>query len=199
VFSFTSSAPPPSSAPLSVLTTLYANYDCNVGKRDVMESLVVSLAQACGKGKLEGGEGGDEEDKPRPLPTKLRLLCMEILKVGMAKFYEDEDTPVVLLPPPPSSTSDSDTPKTSELLKTKKLKSLLSEGAKIFNDKPSNGIDFLRENGLLESPPKAKSVARFLRNGIGVGLDKTILGSYLGELGKVRMGKERSDELTVTS
>ena len=61
---------------------------------------------------------------------------------------------------------------------------ILKEGATLFNDKPGLGVDFLVKSGVMEKVPGPEELARFLRNGIGVGLDKTVLGAYLGELGK---------------
>jgi brefeldin A-inhibited guanine nucleotide-exchange protein len=53
----------------------------------------------------------------------------------------------------------------------------LQEGLSLFNKKPRKGIEFLvKANKVGES---AEDVARFLRN--GTGLDKTMIGDYLGE------------------
>jgi hypothetical protein len=53
----------------------------------------------------------------------------------------------------------------------------LQEGLSLFNKKPRKGIEFLvKANKVGES---AEDVASFLRN--GTGLDKTMIGDYLGE------------------
>jgi hypothetical protein len=46
------------------------------------------------------------------------------------------------------------------------------------------GLKYLAENGMLSNPPDPQSVAKFLRNGLVVGLSKSAVGQYLGEVGK---------------
>lgn len=69
----------------------------------------------------------------------------------------------------------------------KSQKRLLRKAARIFNQKPSRGLEFLLDAGLLEEPVTPLAVAKFLRNGIVVGLDKKAVGAYLGEAGKAPM------------
>lgn len=70
------------------------------------------------------------------------------------------------------------------LRKTKKNKRILHHAARLFNEKPRMGLKYLAENGMLPNPPDPQSVANFLRNGLVVGLNKSAVGQYLGEVGK---------------
>ncbi len=73
---------------------------------------------------------------------------------------------------------------TSSLRKTKNSKRILHHAARLFNEKPRMGLKYLAENGMLPNPPDPQSVANFLRNGLVVGLNKSAIGQYLGEVGK---------------
>ena len=61
-------------------------------------------------------------------------------------------------------------------------KSTLLQGAILFNEKSSKGIQFLIDHKVIDCAPK--DVALFLRQGITLGLSKIGVGAYLGEKGK---------------
>jgi hypothetical protein len=76
----------------------------------------------------------------------------------------------------------------------KKLKFKLRQGAELFNQKPTAGLLFLANEGVLPSPLRPKDVALFLRQGLALGIDKSAVGMYLGEVGKAPMaGKSPHD------
>jgi brefeldin A-resistance guanine nucleotide exchange factor 1 len=65
------------------------------------------------------------------------------------------------------------------LLHARKQK--LQEGIKLFNEKPSKGIAFLQQAGLLADPLQPREVALFLK--ADPTLDKARIGEYIGALG----------------
>ncbi|XP_022240117.1 Golgi-specific brefeldin A-resistance guanine nucleotide exchange factor 1-like isoform X2 [Limulus polyphemus] len=64
-----------------------------------------------------------------------------------------------------------------ELMAVKHKKKLLATGTEQFNSKPSKGISFLQENGLLKDPLDPAEVADFLRD--NPRLDKWMIGQYI--------------------
>ena len=70
----------------------------------------------------------------------------------------------------------------AKLRLTRFAKGILAEAALKFSNKPSEGLKFLQAQGVLPSPLTPASVAKFLR--IAPGLPNECTGSFLGELGK---------------
>ncbi|XP_075169478.1 sec7 domain-containing protein garz [Haematobia irritans] len=69
---------------------------------------------------------------------------------------------------------------TGEYLKeVKNKKRLLSQGTELFNQRPDKGIQFLQENGILNSQLDPMEVAMFLRE--NPGLDKKMIGEYISK------------------
>ena len=151
----------------------------------------------------------------RPVPAHLKELCAQALMGGMACLFRDdhasaatmlersqrkrsimlkqmEDGGLVPLEDPGDADDDDedlggDSRRPHQLRDLKSKKRLLSKAARIFNKKASRGIEFLIDSGLVADPMTPESMARFLRNGIVVGLDKQAVGAYLGEAGKAPM------------
>lgn len=69
-------------------------------------------------------------------------------------------------------------PSVAGLRAARRRKQLLHNAAAQFNRKPKHGIAFLEQVGLIESPPTAAAIARFLRE--TPTLDRTKVGEYLG-------------------
>mmetsp|Transcript_8264 Transcript_8264/g.15570 ORF Transcript_8264/g.15570 Transcript_8264/m.15570 type:complete len:1619 (-) Transcript_8264:17-4873(-) len=120
----------------------------------------------------------EDETQLRHVPAHLRELCAEAL-LGITKS----------LFAVPSKPSEDVTEKMRnaillELEDVKKRKRLTRQATELFNQKPSSGIAFLMEYGIVTMPVTPKSVVKFLRNGIVLGLDKRKVGEYLGEAGK---------------
>jgi len=72
------------------------------------------------------------------------------------------------------------------LWQRKLRKRILRQGALLFNQKPRSGFIALQEANLLPKPLTPEAAVKFLRT--APGLDKAVVGSYLGESGK--SGKE---------
>uniref|UniRef100_A0A182PGX0 SEC7 domain-containing protein n=1 Tax=Anopheles epiroticus TaxID=199890 RepID=A0A182PGX0_9DIPT len=66
-----------------------------------------------------------------------------------------------------------------ELAAIKRKKRLLTQGTDLFNQRPEKGIQFLQENGLLNSVLDPQEVAQFLRENSG--LDKKMIGEYISK------------------
>jgi len=64
-----------------------------------------------------------------------------------------------------------------EELKNKKR--VLSQGTELFNQRPEKGIQFLQENGILNSALDPLEIAHFLRE--SPGLDKKMIGEYISK------------------
>jgi hypothetical protein len=135
----------------------------------------------------------------RKVPPHLKELCAQIIIGSMKCLFRDDHPSEATkeerrqrhsilrnqVSPAPQSFSDLDRIKSSHHLRNiKSKKRLLRKAARLFNQKSSNGIEFLVESGIIAEPVSPRSVASFLRNGIVVGLDKRAVGSYLGEIGK---------------
>jgi len=68
------------------------------------------------------------------------------------------------------------------LWQRKLRKRTLRQGALLFNQKPRSGFIALQEANLLPKPLTPEAAVKFLRT--APGLDKAVVGSYLGESGK---------------
>ncbi|XP_072165610.1 Golgi-specific brefeldin A-resistance guanine nucleotide exchange factor 1-like [Diadema setosum] len=68
-------------------------------------------------------------------------------------------------------------PSLEELAKLKHKKKLFQAGTELFNQKPSRGIAFLQENGLLPSPSNPVAIAHFVKENPHV--DKKMIGEYI--------------------
>ncbi len=192
---------------LSTVEELFYTYDCSMTESDVASGLLIELSRCCGGVVDEDGEtylpstaqsraattgvltphSMDAESnfvspilvtRYRSVPDHLKELCAEAL-LGYLRllFHGAESLWSEMLTAVESDSS-------SRLRSAKNKKRLLRHAALLFNEKPKNGLKYLAENGLLPVPPDPESVASFLRNGLAVGLDKTAVGQYLGEVGK---------------
>lgn len=130
----------------------------------------------------------------RPVPAHLKELCAQAVMGGMKCLFRDDKPTAEKLSERRERRSillrkmDDETMNGEEeehvLRDIKSKKRLVYRAAKLFNQKASRGIEFLVDSGLLPEPVSPLAVARFLRTGIVVGLDKRAVGAYLGEAGK---------------
>jgi hypothetical protein len=145
--------------------------------------------------------GGGAQPR-RHVPAHLKELCAQAIMGAMKCLFRDDQASaetmverskrkrsILLRQVPPGITvSDNPTDEVAQsahwLRDLKSKKRLMRRAAQIFNKKPSRGISFLLDSGLVAEPVTPKAVAIFLRNGIVVGLDKKEVGAYLGEAGK---------------
>lgn len=66
-----------------------------------------------------------------------------------------------------------------QLSNVKNKKRVLSQGTELFNQRPEKGIQYLQENGILNSVLDPKEVVLFLRE--NPGLDKKMIGEYISK------------------
>ena len=185
---------PNSTTKFSTLESLFITYDCNERKSDVASGLVMELSLCCGGQLGEDGEPvlppspsssrtrspseGDAASliaRHRPVPEHLKELCFEALAGSLRRLSYGSE---------PLSSIGEIADGVTSLREAKNRKQHLYHAAKLFNDKPKKGLQYLLDNEMLPSPPTAQSVAAFLRTGLVVGLDKPAVGQYLGEIGK---------------
>jgi len=196
---------------ISTIEELFLTYDCSLTESNVATGLLVELSRCCGGMVNEEGEPYVPSMPPsrtssavqtpnsssdsgrstspmliarhRAVPDHLKELCFEALLGCLKRLFHGVES-LTTASPSKEGTSEGNTSSPSLIRKSKGTKRSLHQAAKLFNEKPKKGLQFLVDNGLLSNPPDAKSVASFLRNGLVVGLDKPAVGQYLGELGK---------------
>jgi len=193
------------SGSLSTLEELFGRYDCSLTELDVASGLLVELSLCCGGSVDEDGEAmpysapmskaispdaqtpqenDDSEQvthKFRPVPDYLKELCSQALLGCIKQLRRSTDQ---MSTTQVGVSENKNTKVNSSLRTTKEKKRMLHHAAKLFNSKPSKGMQYLLDNGVLPNPVTPESVSSFLRNGLVVGLDKVAVGQYLGEKGK---------------
>ncbi|XP_065568186.1 Golgi-specific brefeldin A-resistance guanine nucleotide exchange factor 1-like [Artemia franciscana] len=168
-----------------IVTEMYLNYDCDVNCSNLLEDTVDTLQKVA---------------SPDPEITPMNILAfnamMFVIDEIESRCRQRIATPPQSLPenvaevsqttPGPESSQpfrllrvrvSSDLPTHEQLLAAKHKKLILMSGAEKFNEKPTKGIQFLQEEGLLSTPLDSTEVAMFLRNNSR--LDKKMIGEYL--------------------
>jgi hypothetical protein len=169
---------------ISTLEELFVTFDCDVSRSDVALGLILELCRCSGAPIVTN----DAINNIRQVPAHLRELCSEAL-VGCLRtlFQSMHDAHSS-----PKQSGPVSHP--SVLSERKKLKLKLRQGTTLFNHKPTAGLHFLENEGVLPSPLRPKDVALFLRQGLALGIDKSAVGMYLGDVGKAPMaGKSPHD------
>jgi len=165
----------------SLLQDLFVNYDCDLQSSDILEALF-GLLSSCARRSQTG---------------PIAELCMEALLAALRGLYrrcsdplegqlqiceknsgETVDKPNLPIPP-------------THLWVKKLQKRGLRQGASEFNQKPKTGLTLLQKQGLLPDPLTPKTVAHFLRT--APGLEKQIIGEYLGSIGKPELDPETGE------
>ena len=159
----------------SFLPSLFASFDCDPTKSDVVQPLIRYLG-TCKRYTLVA--------EPHELTVggileigALVEQCYGQLVVNFNNIGDEHAT---------GGSSSSDcvdrTDVANYLRLTRLAKEVLSEGAVLFGRKPQEGLRFLQAKGVLANPLSPSTVATFLR--IAPGLPKESTGAFLGELGK---------------
>ena len=162
----------------SFLPSLFASFDCDPTKTDIVQPLVKYLG-SCKRYTL--------------VSEPHELAAGGILEIGMfiEQCYEQLMVNLTcrLGQSPVESSAGDDVggtvrwqDVTTHLRLTRLAKDVFHEGATLFARKPQEGLRFLQAKGALPVPLTAASVATFLR--IAPGLPKESAGAFLGELGK---------------
>ena len=162
----------------SFIPSLFASFDCDPTKADIVQPLVKYLG-TCKRYTLvaephEMAAGGILEI------GALVEQCYEQLLINLMSRVSATGTPQASCEGPRPKVSWEDV--ATHLRLTRLAKDVLFEGATLFARKPQEGLRFLQMKGALPNPLTPVSVATFLR--IAPGLPKESAGAFLGELGK---------------
>jgi brefeldin A-inhibited guanine nucleotide-exchange protein len=192
-----------------VLVELYLNYDCDMSTspdENIWERLMNSLAQVMTSTFTSNSDSPQfdfkqkiKDDMPNITTSnlvnytkeqvrqlylshgdgnELKTRCLEFLTRGVLASLTQwcKDRVKSIETPTKTQELETDDPIQFEMSKNKKVR--LAEGIKIFNIKPKKAIKFLVDGKII--PSKApRHVAHFLLH--CPGLDKTMIGDYLGE------------------
>ncbi|KAI1336047.1 Sec7-domain-containing protein [Xylariaceae sp. FL0016] len=141
----------------SYLVELFVNYDCDPNRGNLCEDMIGLLSRSA------------LPDSATWSTTSVPPLCLDAL-LGFVQFITDrlDDSPV----------SDG-LPDQGKLREQRRRKKMIVKGATKFNDKPKEGLGYLREQGIIGSD--AASAAKFLRGASRV--SKAALGEFLSKKG----------------
>ncbi|XP_035735938.1 brefeldin A-inhibited guanine nucleotide-exchange protein 2-like [Vespa mandarinia] len=182
---------------------IYVNYDCDLSAANLFERLVNDLSKiAQGRQALELGASPNQEKSMRIRGLECLVSILKCMVEWSRDLYVNPSVPAdqqlpseppdpPLEPPLPrygsagslSSANSSlvgnkeipDSPEQYEV--QKQQKEVWEAGIDIFNRKPSKGVQYLQEHGLLGTSPE--DVARWLH--MDERLDKTAIGDFLGD------------------
>jgi brefeldin A-resistance guanine nucleotide exchange factor 1 len=185
-------------ADLGFIPSLFASFDCDLTKGDVVQPLVKYLG-ACMRYTFvsepsELALGGFQEIGAL-IEQCYGQLSITLNKRGRLRVAGAVDSNPTSKDDQTSNNKDvtankdidtenpSNWVNLSQRLKLTRLaKGVLAEAALKFSNKPQDGLKYLQSRGALPTPLTPASVAKFLR--IAPGLPKESTGSFLGELGK---------------
>ena len=139
------------------LIELFVNYDCDVNRGDLCQDMIGLLSRNA------------LPDSATWSTTSVPPLCLDAL-LGYVQFIFDrldED-----------HNSDG-LPDTARLREQRRKKKSIIKGASKFNEKPKEGLGYLKEQGIIEDNPA--SVAKFLRSTSRI--SKKMLGEFISKKG----------------
>ncbi|RWA05181.1 hypothetical protein EKO27_g9926 [Xylaria grammica] len=141
----------------SFLVELFVNYDCDANRVNLCEDMIGLLSRSA------------LPDSATWSTTSVPPLCLDAL-LGYVQYIADrlDDQPVL-----------DGLPDRENLKEQRRRKKIIVKGATKFNEKPKEGLGYLRESGIIDSDPA--SVAKFLRQTSRV--SKAVLGDFLSKKG----------------
>lgn len=144
------------------MAELYVNYDGDTScQGHAFQELVQFLSKHSFPDVTPGG--------PITSPVH-QLICFDALLLALKNMAERRSQ---------VSSQDFSMPPASVILDNVGKKRMLQEAANRFNEKPTKGIEFLQENGLLPNPADPDSLSKFLLT--TPNLNKKLLGDYLSK------------------
>jgi len=168
------------------LPSLFASFDCDPSKSDIMKPLVNYLSR-CSSYYLTftNSEFGTQF-------SEIAVLCMKchnhMIKTILDRCQEKGKVNDGVNDAN-NNIKDSNCSKVTKNLRASRLaKRLIHDAAIKFTQKPEVAFKFLQDHKALPNPLTPSSVAKFLR--IAPSLPKEAVGAYLGELGKGADGIE---------
>ncbi|KAI0391810.1 Sec7-domain-containing protein [Xylariaceae sp. FL0594] len=139
------------------LVELFVNYDCDANRVNLCEDMIGLLSRSA------------LPDSATWSTTSVPPLCLDAL-LGYVQCVADR------LGEPPASEG---LPDCEALREQRRRKRIIVKGATKFNEKPKEGLGYLKEAGIIEDSPA--SVAQFLRQTSRV--SKVVLGDFLSKKG----------------
>ncbi|GAW19988.1 hypothetical protein ANO14919_094820 [Xylariales sp. No.14919] len=141
----------------SFLVELFVNYDCDANRVNLCEDMIGLLSRSA------------LPDSATWSTTSVPPLCLDAL-LGYVQYIADrlDDQPVL-----------DGLPDRDNLKEQRRRKKIIVKGATKFNEKPKEGLGYLRESGIIDGDPA--SVAKFLRQTSRV--SKAVLGDFLSKKG----------------
>ncbi|KAJ8125119.1 hypothetical protein O1611_g8521 [Lasiodiplodia mahajangana] len=141
----------------SFLVELFVNYDCDANRVNLCEDMIGLLSRSA------------LPDSATWSTTSVPPLCLDAL-LGYVQCVADrlDDQPV-----------SEGLPDRSDLREQRRRKKIIVKGATKFNEKPKDGLGYLRETGIIDNHPA--SAAKFLRQTSRV--SKAVLGDFLSKKG----------------
>jgi Sec7-like guanine-nucleotide exchange factor len=168
------------------ITDLFLNYDCDLNGKNIFEQITKTVARAAQR-KLPdhlAPEVLDQETLIKHLALKTSV-CVTIALVEWSKsLYEHPADQKIRREKEAALKSNSAVagqepahPEVGEFMRQKEYKTALDEGKETFKGSFKKGIRYFWQHGMCEKSVGA--IARFLY--ATPGLDKTMIGEYLGE------------------
>ncbi|KAI1321934.1 Sec7-domain-containing protein [Xylariaceae sp. FL0255] len=141
----------------SFLVELFVNYDCDANRLNLCEDMIGLLSRSA------------LPDSATWSTTSVPPLCLDAL-LGYVQFIAGrlDDEPIT-----------EGLPDQAVLREQRRRKKIIVKGATKFNEKPKEGLMYLKEQGIIDDNPV--SVARFLRQTSRV--SKAVLGDFLSKKG----------------
>ncbi|TGJ85964.1 hypothetical protein E0Z10_g2814 [Xylaria hypoxylon] len=141
----------------SFLVELFVNYDCDANRVNLCEDMIGLLSRSA------------LPDSATWSTTSVPPLCLDAL-LGYVQYIADrlDEQPMV-----------EGLPDRADLKEQRRRKKIIVKGATKFNEKPKEGLGYLRECGIIDDSPA--SVAKFLRQTSRV--SKAVLGDFLSKKG----------------
>ncbi|KAI3323562.1 Sec7-domain-containing protein [Xylariaceae sp. AK1471] len=141
----------------SFLVELFVNYDCDANRVNLCEDMIGLLSRSA------------LPDSATWSTTSVPPLCLDAL-LAYVQYMSDrlDEQPV-----------SEGLPDRANLKEQRRRKKIIVKGATKFNEKPKEGLGYLKESGIINDDPA--SVAKFLRQTSRV--SKAVLGDFLSRKG----------------
>ncbi len=139
------------------LIELFVNYDCDVNRGDLCQDMIGLLSRNA------------LPDSATWSTTSVPPLCLDALLGYIQSIFERLEIEPVL----------AGLPDTTRLKEQRHKKKTIIKGTNKFNEKPKEGLGYLKEQGIIEDNPA--SIARFLKSTSRV--SKKVLGDFISKKG----------------
>lgn len=183
------------------ITQLYVNYDCDMYTHNIFEDLtkmlsknafpvtglystqflsldaLLTVVEAIEKQCQSRIAATNSGDKPRLEPSPVTPSSLNMKGSGhiIGRQHRSPDTSSNA----DKSQDESDISSHEQLMALKYKKKLITTTTELFNTKPSKGVAYMQEMGLIKTPLDPEELANFMRT--NPHLDKKQLGEYISK------------------